>query len=81
MVSKKIFHYSYGKGIEKSVTHNHHCHHLASLLIPSGDPRDGFFYPSLTLKIHSYILMDIDTYVNCLFFQSTFTVYLALYDW
>ena len=29
------------------------CHHLASLVMPNGDPRDGFFYPTLTLMIDS----------------------------
>ena len=24
------------------------CHHTASLVMPIGDPRDGFFYPTLT---------------------------------
>ena len=33
------------------------CHHLASLVIPNGDPQDGFFYPTLTLMIDPY---DID---------------------
>ena len=27
------------------------CHHSASLVMPTGDPRDGFFYPTLTLMI------------------------------
>ena len=26
----------------------------ASLVIPNGDPRDGLFYPTLTLMIDSY---------------------------
>ena len=30
------------------------CQHLASLMMPSGDPQDRFFYPTLTL-IDSYI--------------------------
>ena len=30
------------------------CHHSASLVMPIGDPRDGFFYPTLTLMIDSY---------------------------
>ena len=29
------------------------CHHSASLVLPNGDPRDGFFYPTLTLMIDS----------------------------
>ena len=28
------------------------CHHSTSLVMPNGDPRDGFFYPTLTLMIH-----------------------------
>ena len=31
------------------------CHHSASLVMPIGDPRDGFFYPTLTLMIDPYI--------------------------
>ena len=27
-----------------------------SLVMPMGDPRDGFFYPTLTLMIDTYIL-------------------------
>ena len=32
------------------------CHHSASLVMPIRDPRDRFFYPTLTLMIDSYIL-------------------------
>ena len=32
------------------------CHHLASLVMPNGDPQDEFFYPTLTLMIDSYNL-------------------------
>ena len=32
------------------------CHHSASLVMPIGDPRDGYFYPTLTLMIDSYYL-------------------------
>ena len=32
------------------------CHHSASLVMPIGDPRDGFFYPTLTLMMDTYIL-------------------------
>ena len=28
----------------------------ASLVMPIGDPQDGFFYPNLTLMINSYNL-------------------------
>ena len=31
-------------------------HHSASLVMPIGDPQDGFFYPTLTLRIDAYIL-------------------------
>ena len=31
------------------------CHHSASLVMPIGDPWDGFFYPTLTIMIDSYI--------------------------
>ena len=31
------------------------CHHSASLVMPNGDTRDRFFYPTLTLIINSYI--------------------------
>ena len=30
------------------------CHHSASLMMPIGDPLDGFFYPTLTLMMDSY---------------------------
>ena len=30
------------------------CHHYASLVMPIGDPRDTFFYPTLTLMMDSY---------------------------
>ena len=33
------------------------CHHSASLVMPIGDARDGFFYPTLTLIMDSYIHM------------------------
>ena len=32
------------------------CHHSASLVMPIGDPRDGFFYPTLTLIMDTYSL-------------------------
>ena len=28
------------------------CHHSADLVMPNGDPRDGLFYPTLTLVIY-----------------------------
>ena len=30
------------------------CHHLTSLVMPIGDPQDGFVYPTLTLMMESY---------------------------
>ena len=30
------------------------CHHSASLVMPNGDPRDRFFYPTLTLMIDPF---------------------------
>ena len=30
------------------------CHHSASLMMPIGDPRDGFFYPTLILMMNFY---------------------------
>ena len=32
------------------------CHHSARLMMPIGEPWDGFFYPTLILPIDSYIL-------------------------
>ena len=32
------------------------CHYSASLVMPNGNPRDGYFYPTLSLMIHSYSL-------------------------
>ena len=32
------------------------CHHSASLVMPNGDPRDGFLYPTFTLMMDSYNL-------------------------
>ena len=40
------------------------CHHLASLVMPIGDPWDGFFYPTLTVVMDSYNL----TLLYCLNF-------------
>ena len=30
------------------------CHRSASLVMPNDDPRDGFFYQTLTLMIHTH---------------------------
>ena len=35
--------YSCEGRIEKSVPRDHLCHHSASLVMPNGDHRDGFF--------------------------------------
>ena len=42
--------------LEKSVPRDHRCHHSANPVMPNGDRRDGFFYPTLTLMIDSYSL-------------------------
>ena len=44
--------------IEKSVPRDHR---LSSLGKPcdAGDPREGFFYPTLTLMIDSYIICEV----------------------
>ena len=34
------------------------CHHSASLMMPIGDPRVGFFYPTLTLMMVSYVIQN-----------------------
>ena len=44
----------YEAGIEKSVPRITVCYHSASLVMPNGDPRDRFFYPTLTFMIDSY---------------------------
>ena len=51
----KRLHYSCDGRIEKSVPQDHLCYHSASLVMPNGDPQDGFFYPTHTLMIDSYI--------------------------
>ena len=53
---QEIIHYSREGRIEKSnlslgITV---CHRSASLVMPSGDPRDEFFYPTLTHMIDSF---------------------------
>ena len=40
------------------------CHHLASLVMPNGDPQDGFFYATLTLMIDSYNLTEISVCIS-----------------
>ena len=41
-MSKKSIHYSCEGRIEKSVPRDHRFHHSASLVMPNGDPWDGF---------------------------------------
>ena len=48
------FHYSYEDGIENPSLAIAICRHSASLVMPIGDPRDGLFYPTLTLMVDSY---------------------------
>ena len=45
------------------------CHHSASLVMPNGDPRDRFFYPTLTLMIDSYSLIARQTNQHAAHFQ------------
>ena len=52
MVSKKKIHLLCEDGIEKSVPSDYHL----SSLMPNVNPREGFFYPTLTLMIDSYSL-------------------------
>ena len=40
------------------------CHHPASLVMPMGDPRDGFLYPTLTLMMDSYIMLKMFVYFD-----------------
>ena len=42
--------------IKKYVSRHRRLSSLASLVMPNGDPRDIFFYPTLTLMIDSNIL-------------------------
>ena len=32
---------------------------ISSLVMPNGDPQDGFFYPTLTLMMVSYIMPPV----------------------
>ena len=41
------------------------CHHSASLVMPNDDPRDGFFYPTLTLRIDSYRILQELSCLSC----------------
>ena len=53
----KIIYYLFEDGIEKSVPRNHH---LSSL----GKPRDGFFYPILTLMICPFSVYILKAYYS-----------------
>ena len=57
MSSKKI-HYLCEDVIENLTLMITVCPHSARLVIPIGDPRDKFFYPTLTLIMDSYINDD-----------------------
>ena len=48
--------YSCEDGIENLSLTINVCHHSASLVMPIGDPRNGFFYPTLTLIMDSFIV-------------------------
>ena len=60
--------------IEKSILAIAVCHHSANLVMPIGDPRVGFFYPTLTLMIDSYILSKNDPRRGYLCHSDTFLV-------
>ena len=55
--ARKIIHYSCEGRIEKIVPQITVCHHSASLVMPKDDPRDWFFYPTLTLMKDSYNIL------------------------
>ena len=58
----KTSHYSFEDGIENPSLVITVCHHAASLVVPIGDPRDHFFYPTLIPMIDSYY-PDVINYV------------------
>ena len=55
-VSKKRIHNLCKDGIEKSVPHDQCLSSLGKPHVPISDPRDRFFYPTLTIMVDSYIL-------------------------
>ena len=61
VMSKKRIHYSCEGGIENPYLVITICHHSASLVMPIGDPRDGFFYPTLTLMMDTYNIKWVKT--------------------
>ena len=52
---RKGIHYLCEGGLEKSVPRITVCHHSASLLMPNGDPWDGFFYLTFTIMIRCQV--------------------------
>ena len=56
--ARKRIHYLCDGQIEKPSLVITICHRLASLMMLNGDHWDGFFYPTLTLVIDSYILLQ-----------------------
>ena len=56
VVSKNNTNYSCEGGTEKPVPRDHYLSSLASLVMSIGDPRDGLFYPTLTLMMNSFYL-------------------------
>ena len=67
---KKSIHHDCEDGIEKSVPRDRRCHHSTSLVMPMGDPQDGFFYPTLKLMMDAYIIAPIVCW--CLEFGTCF---------
>ena len=63
VVSKKNNYYLCEGRIEKSAPQDHHLSLLPSLVMPYGDPRDEFYYPTLTLMIDSYIISWVCPFV------------------
>ena len=51
------------------------CHHSASLIMSIGDPRGGFFYPTLLFIIWILIPGHIAQLVTCLATDATLTAY------
>ena len=49
--------------IEKSIPLDHRLS-SANLMIPLGDPQDGFFFPTLTLMIDSYMNVAFSAYTH-----------------
>ena len=45
--------------------------------MPNGDPRDGFFYPTLTLMTYSYKLVKPIISFGCIFLVTTYQLFLT----